>query len=197
MGQGNPSTFQILRLLQGALDQGISFLPQVQFHGLHLCQALGEKQRGRYSPGTPLWALSTKLRALETPRRARVAPAIPTTDLPELLDLLGQAALGAVPLQLGQPLLQLLDLGIAGCVLPQPLHLCPQALHLLGVGSVQCQELLRQPLLLLGLGSEQVMGCWGHPLGSPSPHQWEPRALVTPHHAELSIRHHPRWSHAL
>lgn len=41
MGQGNPSTFQILRLLQGALDQGIPLLPQVQFHRLHLCQALG------------------------------------------------------------------------------------------------------------------------------------------------------------
>lgn len=137
MGQGNPSTFQILRLLQGALDQGIPLLPQVQFHCLHLCQALGEKQRGRYSSGASPWALSTRLSALEKPHRSRAAPAIPTTDLPELINLLGQAALGAVPLQLCQPLLQLLDLGITSCVLPQPLHLGPQALHLLGVGSVQ------------------------------------------------------------
>ena len=59
------------------------------------------------------------------------------TDLPELLNLLDQAALHAVPLQLGQPFLQLLDLGITGRILPQPPHLSPQALYLLSMGSVQ------------------------------------------------------------
>ena len=74
-------------------------------------------------------------RAARNPSRARASPR--QTDLPELLDLLAQAALHAVPLQLGQLLLQLLDLGITGRILPQPLHLSPQALHLLSMGSVQ------------------------------------------------------------
>lgn len=88
-------------------------------------------------------------------------PQLSPPDLPELINLLCQAALGAVPLQLRQPLLQLLDLGITSCILPQPLHLSPQALHLLGVGSIQRRELLRQPLLLLGLGGRAGYGVLG------------------------------------
>lgn len=39
---GTPFTFQILRLLQHALDHSILLLPQLQLCGFHLCQALQE-----------------------------------------------------------------------------------------------------------------------------------------------------------
>lgn len=108
-------------------------------------------------------------RAPWSPSRARASPG--QTDLPELLQLLVQAAPHAAALQLGQLLPQLLDLGVAGCVLP--LHLGPQALHLLGVGSAQPRELLRQPLLLLRLG-QSTRGTW------PGAHHWQLVGLVPP-----------------